>query len=1643
MRNLIFEKHDPTQAPKTYFRTSEGRIIDGIWGTETIQVKQCGYLEPGDFPGDHSMMWVDLAYDEILGHKMPEPTYPDARKLKLHDSKAVSKYLDEYERLLSYHQVPARHRRLTQSTTYGVPLSATQCREADAIDVIKTKCMLKAEHKCRKLRMGAVYFSEATELPRRQIAFWEIAIRRRLGLTISPRLWRRKKEAAAIKTTIHNLDLPGLYLKLKEAKQAYRKAKKEHKQHRQTFIETFAPKDCDRIRRTEEQRQLGRISCSITGKLDSKSVTKIEINGEECSDQGLIEATLLDVNEAKIHASDDTPFLTQPLLSDFGYRNNTHNCDAVLRGQYEPPPGTHPATALLLRHLAAPPAPSASLTFRPALEITLDDHIKGWKRAKERTAAGMSRITFAMYKAHIKRKHLAELDCQQRNLAYCNGFSFRRWKKGLDVQLLKRKRDYRPNKLRTILCLEADHNMNNKVIGRDSMRYGERRKLLARDNYGGRKNYQAPEVGLNQQLTGNSLWARRGRAVLMSNDAKGCYDRIAHVVVSLALQRLGIPKPPLASMLETIQEMEHHVCTAFGRSQGYYGNDPTKPPPSGILQGNGAGPTGWFAIATALINAMREAGFGYKQWSVIKQRAIHIVCFAFVDDTDIIHANDDPQIDTATVIAEAQQGLSLWSDMLHATGGALAPEKSYWYLIEIKRKNGKWQYVSQADQPGDLYLQNGAYKIKRQEPHQANEALGIQVRPDGSMADEVRYLRQKATSWAEMVRTKHISQHEAWYCLNSTIMNTISYPLTATSMTYAECDSIMKPILKTILPKAKIQRNLPRKLLYGPRKYQGLNLHHPYWTQLIKHLHCLMTHCARDSPTQDLLQENIELVQLHVGSDQPFWTLPFALYGPLAPSGWIKNTWEALDQTPLTLRGGSEPQPALRAHDVHLMDAFLALDPPAEDLQSLQNCRLYLQVYSLAGLTNAAGTRISDAAWNGRSLPHYRPLNWINTHKPTKNEWTLWQSYLRRAFLYPHAQHRRLRQPLGPWPATTSPDSDPWIWWQSPQRDYLYQRTGHNWTRWTRSPTTRARQKYIDPTPTSLAPQPLCYRVDAEISRTATSAVVHTREPQRPNPPPAQHTTFTTLLQAAPPTQRWAIATLLRTDEGTQFATALRQGTALAVSDGSLKVGLGTSAFILVDRTNLTSHPIQGVNKVPGPIAEGDSHRCELAGLYAIVSSVNMIAMAHGVTDGQVEVACDNISSLGVFDEEFLPKPKHKNFDLLKATHTLLRLSPVRWKHTHVDGHQDTKKPNRPLSLLEQLNVAMDRMAKSYWTYWVNNSPSFPQPPHIDILGEGIQLWSGDSKLVHPSTDALYDLVQGQTTKNWWICHRRIRDTAIDLIDWSSNDDHLRTLPTPRRTWVTKHASKNCGVGTTLLAWKYQTDAECPRCACTREDTAHVLRCRGHGADQIFDSSLTSLTSTLESLATDPELILSLSRILKAWRTCEPIQMRTIPVHLRSTIREQQAIGWKNLLEGLPTKLWQRAQQSYYADNHIRKSSRRWLRSLLRGLHHLAWNMWQHRNDVKHRLAQPRLKKAVALLDKEITTRYLQGPTTLLPGDRYHLQRNLQTLLNKPISYKKNWLLNIHAAQQKHWRITHEDDTFVLTSPSMTWLLQWFDGHQP
>jgi len=226
------------------------------------------------------------------------------------------------------------------------------------------------------------------------------------------------------------------------------------------------------------------------------------------------------------------------------------------------------------------------------------------------------------------------------------------------------------------------------------------------------------------------------------------------------------------SMITTIQQMQHHIRTAFGESERSYGPNSSGPPPQGLIQGNGAAPAAWSAITAILVDCMKGEGYGYEAWAPISQRATTLVCFGFVDDTDLILNNDGPGVTSADLIAEAQLELSTWEGLLSATGGALAPEKSYWYLVEVG-PDGK--YISKAKQPGSLFLCNNGQPatIEHLEVTEARETLGIWSRPDGLMIDEVNALKSKARKWADAVRTKRINPTEACYSINHTIMKTI------------------------------------------------------------------------------------------------------------------------------------------------------------------------------------------------------------------------------------------------------------------------------------------------------------------------------------------------------------------------------------------------------------------------------------------------------------------------------------------------------------------------------------------------------------------------------------------------------------------------------------------------------------------------------------------------------------------------------------------------------------------------------------------------------------------------------------------------------------------------------------------------------
>jgi hypothetical protein len=85
-------------------------------------------------------------------------------------------------------------------------------------------------------------------------------------------------------------------------------------------------------------------------------------------------------------------------------------------------------------------------------------------------------------------------------------------------------------------------------------------------------------------------------------------------------------------------------------------------------------------------------------------------------------------------------------------------------------------------------------------------------------------------------------------------------------------------------------------------------------------------------------------------------------------------------------------------------------------LRGAQCCRLYLQVTTLANITNSAGTQLAEWVTNPRysqPLQRQATLRYPNQTRPSTTVWNDFVQLLQLAFT--EGTNNKLRQPLGNW----------------------------------------------------------------------------------------------------------------------------------------------------------------------------------------------------------------------------------------------------------------------------------------------------------------------------------------------------------------------------------------------------------------------------------------------------------------------------------------------------------------------------------------------------------------------------------------------------------------------------------------------------
>lgn len=157
----------------------------------------------------------------------------------------------------------------------------------------------------------------------------------------------------------------------------------------------------------------------------------------------------------------------------------------------------------------------------------------------------------------------------------------------------------------------------------------EKYGLIAKELYESRKKHCGTDHTLNKVLSNDLLKQLKQSGAICSNDAKSCYDLITHTPASLSMQGFGVTKSFVVCMLETLQNTNHQVWTAYGDSDLSYQGSAQIIPKNRIGQGNGVRPAIWVVVSMpsiAKLIVIRRCRLHYHSPNLKKRNSRCRVC---------------------------------------------------------------------------------------------------------------------------------------------------------------------------------------------------------------------------------------------------------------------------------------------------------------------------------------------------------------------------------------------------------------------------------------------------------------------------------------------------------------------------------------------------------------------------------------------------------------------------------------------------------------------------------------------------------------------------------------------------------------------------------------------------------------------------------------------------------------------------------------------------------------------------------------------------------------------------------------------------------------------------------------------------------
>ena len=1624
LKNAIFALHG-NNCPSTTDTGESNKPIDILMCNSSLTPTNAGINTEAGSTSNHAWVWADFKQEDLFGKN-----YRDYRKivyrLKADDPRMAKKYSS-----LSMNQINHEGISFKLEALLKIPIGFLNKDDIALFHTLLTRTTIIRQDTASKLRHifnGNLPWSPEWKKAQNTKNLWFLVLRR---TQIKQKVKKGKVSLTKIRRlmklvnirNILSLPLDVLETKYRFNLQEYKKAcetaykladkhmcsldeAKANENH--TSVETEKKKRLN----IQKQKEAGR-ALKILKRNERPMASKVFITTDEgrieCTDKESIEWACMKENKRRFTQVHDTPPMHQDILDWVGTCAENDAAEGILNGTEDP------YLRLLLENMRRP-----NIVLDHGIlstEITLDEHRRGWRKQKIRTSSERSQLVFADFKAACDNKQLATLDKNFRQFPYKHGIANPAYSHFTDFQILKKAAVYDVEKMRTIQLMPAAFNMNNKKTGKEVMELAEKLNLLPDEQAGSRKGHRSNLTALNKVLTNDLIRARRLPSIIIFNDAKSCYERNLLWIAALALRRLGTSTPASLEMMRTLQTVKHKICTAYGDSKVDYGGPFLSKPLQGVGQGNGAGPAIWVAISTVLLTIMRQKGYGLSILSTLSFSALVMAGFAFVDDTDIIHSANDPHTCPFEVLQQAQTALNTWEGILRATGGAIGVNdgnKAFWYFLDFKFTANEWKYKNSVELPGELVARNydnSICPLARLNPSIARETLGIFLAMDGNQRAQIEYLKSKARTYAEQLRTGVISKRHAWYSYTAAFSKTLEYPMEAIDIPYNDWQDIIKIFMGQLLQSSGIAKSAPRDLIFSDKQYNGLGIKHPYYTQAIIHIQTIMNCESVDPQTKKLLMTSWEESRWECGTFGHLTACPERIIKGISDT-WIKNSLMFMINHDIEIEDSLPKLKPSREKDKSIMSCFSKNSEDHSILKKLNYCRQYLNVTTLSDITSTDGTTVCKWAWEGT-----KPDRWVNIPTLRRNperkqlNWKLWRHHLN--LLGMNQNSKKWTIPLGPW---LNSNHQTWKYLFSRSNDVILAKHGGLYTAFSRLQQRRPSRSYSGKFGN---PQIWHHHLPKDLVR----ADFHRRGSQQghliqvettPNNNEGEqlHSTVNQL-HILEETDEWALELILSDDSGVAIRDAIKEGTCLAISDGSFKNNRGTSAGI-IEKQGIPESRLIVLNRVPGIAEDHSAYRAELAGVCGTITAITKIVQYYNIKIGKARIGLDGQSVLNRITNPNSIKSSMPSYDLLRYITDKVKTSPINIEFFWVKGHQDDF--GEVITYEGHLNIQCDALAKQYWNATKRHNDNC-LPTKVNSSGfvlkiDGEYQSSLDKKYLYDATYGKLVSLPYETTRIPLLYGHH------DDINWKAIGKAVAGFPLGQRQWFFKQLSGCSATAKVMKRRKRWTHNKCPICFREVEDSDHVLSCKGKAARTAWKDSVQQLVDKLEEIDTEPFICIVIKDRLMSWPKVpkEKFKYDTLPKETRIALDSQDKLGWKPFIYGRVATTWEDAQEKWLIrlSTRYKRSSQVWSTTLVQQLLQTQWNMWENRNEILHNKDHIWQKRKRALWDEEIYTIFNSNiRESFLQEDMKFFKWGRNKVIELDDNPKQQWLKSIEKARTR------------------------------